>query len=151
MALANFLAGCSCAGSAFSGGCGEPQAVIAKASGGKTFMMNQPLPRSTLGIASFVIAIGTFVLAALLVGLAIAVIDKSSRGIRSDIDNLLYFGFFIGAPAAHFVGLVLGIIALFQKRRGKTFAVFGIILNILFPAGAVLIIVGLLSMMPGVR
>lgn len=113
--------------------------------------MNEPLPLSNLGIASFAIAIGTFVLAALIFVLALTVLADSGRGRSSEISNFLYAAFFIGAPAAHFVGLVLGIVALFQKRRGKTYAVFGIILNILFPASAVLIIVGLLSIAPGVR
>jgi hypothetical protein len=132
-------------------GCGSHEPFGAQATVRENFMVNEPLRRSTLGIASFVIAIGTFVLAGLTVALAITDIDKSARGLSSEISNFFYIGFFIGAPAAHLVGLILGIVALFQKRRGKTFAVFGIILNILFPASAVLIIIGLLSIAPGVH
>jgi hypothetical protein len=114
-------------------------------------LTNQQIPRSKLGIASFVIAIGTFVLASLAVVLAVALLDHSSRGMSGTLDDIFTYGLLIGAPAAHCIGLILGVVALFQKRRGKAFAVMGIILNILFPAGALLVIIGLLSIAPGVR
>ena len=114
-------------------------------------MMNEPLKRSKLGIASLVIAIGTFVIASASVVIAIMLADKKSHGVGARISDGLFYAFLIGAPAAHLVGLILGIAALFQKRKGKLFAVFGIILNILFPAGAILILFALLSAASGFR
>jgi hypothetical protein len=117
----------------------------------KNFMMNEPLKRSKLGIASLLIAVGTFVLASFVVIVALMLSDRHGSDTSKAISDSLFNLFLIAPPAMHFVGLILGIIALFQKRRGKVFAVFGIILNILFPAGAVLLILGLLSIAPGPR
>jgi hypothetical protein len=114
-------------------------------------MINEPLKRSRLSIASFVIAIGTFVVASAAVVMAIMLADKRSHGIGSRISDGLFSAFLFAAPAAHLVGLILGVTALFQKRRGKVFAVFGIILNILFPATAILILYVLLSAAAGFR
>jgi hypothetical protein len=114
-------------------------------------MMKEPLQRSKLGIASFVIAIGTFLVATALVIIAFRLSDKKTHGVNDTISEYLFMIFLIGAPAAHLVGLILGSVAIFQKRSGKAFAVFGIILNILFPAGAVFIIYVILSAVAGVR
>ena len=114
-------------------------------------MMNEPLKRSKLGVASFLIAIGTFVLASVAIVIAFLLLQKRTHDVGSKVGEYLFYAFFFGAPTAHFVGLVLGIAALFQNRRGKAFAVFGIVLNILFPASAVLAILGLVSLAPGPR
>jgi len=108
-------------------------------------MMNQPLKRSKLGIASLLIAIGIFLVASVAVVIAFMISEKHLNGVGNKIGEYIFYGFIFGAPAAHFVGLILGIAALFQSRSGKGFAVFGIILNILFPASAVLAILGLIS------
>jgi hypothetical protein len=114
-------------------------------------MMNEPLKRSKLGVASFVIAIGTFVVASAIVVIAFMLSGKKSGSVSNSVSEYAFYVFLFGAPISHFVGLILGIVALFQKRSGKAFAVFGILLNILFPAGAALIIIGLLSITVGVR
>lgn len=111
-------------------------------------MMNEPLPRSKLGIASLLIAVGTFVVASVAVVIAFMISGKNSSSTGNKIGEFIFYGFIFGAPASHFVGLILGIVALFQNRRGKGFAVVGIILNILFPASAVLAILGLISILP---
>src|SRR5215213_5746845 len=105
-------------------------------------MMNEPLQRSKFGIASLLIAVGTFVMASFVVIIAVMLSGRHASSANKTISDSLFYVFLFGAPATHFVGLILGIIALFQKRRGKGFAVFGIILNILFPASAVLAILG---------
>lgn len=114
-------------------------------------MMNEPLPRSKLGIASLLIAVGTFVLASFVVIAAFMFSGRHASDSNKAISDSLFGIFLIAPPAMHLVGLILGIVALFQKRRGKGFAVVGIILNILFPASAVLLIIGLLSIAPGPR
>ena len=59
--------------------------------------------------------------------------------------------FFIVAPIAHGVGLILGIIGLFQKDRKKVTAILGILLNVGFVALGFLFVLLLLSAVAGVR
>lgn len=114
-------------------------------------MMNVPAKRSKLGVASFIISIGTFSTVIILLIIALMVSDKHSHGADEKFGGFALSVFIFAAPVAHLVGLILGIIALFQKRYGKFFAVLGIILNILFPALGVLIVFVLLSALSGFR
>jgi len=114
-------------------------------------MMNEPLKRSQLGIASFLISIGTFISVVCLIVIALMVSDKKSHGLSELFGQFAFYSFIIGAPLAHLIGLVLGIVALFQKRRGIVFAILGVILNLFFPALGVLIIFVLLSAVAYVR
>jgi uncharacterized membrane protein len=97
-------------------------------------MMNQPMQRSKLAIASFVISIGTFVAACLLVVIFFMFSGKKASDLSNSIGGFAFYTFLFGAPAMHLAGLILGIVALFQKRGGKAFAVLGIVLNLFFPA-----------------
>lgn len=114
-------------------------------------MMNAPLKRSQLGIASFLISIGTFISIDILMVIALMVSGKKSHGVSEIFGQFAFYCFFIGVPLAHLIGLILGIIALFQKRSAKGFAIFGVILNLFFPALGVLIIFILLSAVAYVR
>src|ERR1044071_124647 len=113
---------------------------MTKAARGTNFMMDEPLKRSDLGIASFLISIGTFISVVILLIIALSVSDKRSHGLSEQFGQFAFYSFIFGAPLAHLIGLTLGIVALFQKRRKKVLAVFGVILNLLFPAFGVLII-----------
>ena len=87
--------------------------------------------QSKLGLASFFIAIGTFIFVIILFIAAMSVDHKRSQ-IGEFVTNFWLVCFFIIAPLAHLVGIILGLVVLFQKHRKKVFAVFGIILNIGF-------------------
>jgi hypothetical protein len=114
-------------------------------------MTNEPLKRSDLGIASFLISIGTFISVICLLVFAVIVSNEKIPGFSKHFGNFAFYSFIFGAPLAHLVGLIMGIIALFQKRRGKGFAVSGIILNLFFPALGVFIIYIMLSALSGFR
>src|SRR5262245_123555 len=83
-----------------------------------TAMMNQPLPpaktHSKLGIASFVIALATFVLVT-----TVTIYMGLLSGSRTKLQETVLAGwvviFFIVAPLAHLVGIALAIIAFFRK------------------------------------
>ena len=114
-------------------------------------MTNEPVKRSNLGIASFLISISTFAVVVVLLIIALAISDKRNHSLSDKFSEFAFYTFIFGAPVSHLIGLILGIVALFQKRYAKGFAVFGIILNILFPALGVLIIFVLLSAASGFR
>lgn len=100
-------------------------------------MMNQQFQpvkvQSKLGLASFLIAIGTFTFVIVLFIMVMA-FDNHRSQVGESLTNFWLVSFFILAPLAHLVGTILGIIVLFQKQRKKVFAILGIILNIAFVA-----------------
>lgn len=73
--------------------------------------------------------------------------------VKNGIAILLTGHFFFFAPLLHFVGLVLGIVAVFLRRQKKPPAVFGIVLNVILPATGIVLTLfwALLSAVPPVR
>ena len=116
--------------------------------------MQQPVfyttPHSRLGIASLLTAISTF-LVVTFVTIVLMSFGSKRSSLNEPLSTVWGILFFIVAPIAHGVGLILGIIALFQKERKKVTAIFGILLNIGFAALGFLIIFLLLSAVAGFR
>lgn len=117
-------------------------------------MVQQPViytkPHSRLGIASLLTAILTFLIVTFLTIMAMIFGSKRSS-LNEPLSTVWGILFFIVAPIAHGVGLILGIIALFQKGRKKVTAVFGILLNAGFVALGFLFVILLLSAVAGFR
>jgi hypothetical protein len=110
-------------------------------------MMNQQVQpvkvQSKLGLASFLIAIVTFIFVIALFIMAMSFDSRRSQ-VGESLTNFWLVSFFILAPLAHLVGTILGVIVLFQKQRKKVFAVLGIILNIAFVALGLSVVILLL-------
>lgn len=79
---------------------------------------------SRLGIASSVIAVLTTVVVVVLFGTLAQALD-------AEVSPLLPLGF-LGCVLLYLVGLALGVVGAFQRRRKRLFAVIGTILNGLF-------------------
>lgn len=87
---------------------------------------------SGLGIASFVIALGGGVGEfALVVITAVLMAHRPGRVNPPAVTVILLGLGILGGIALHFVGVGLGIAALFQRDRTKIFAILGLIFNAL--------------------
>jgi len=79
-------------------------------------MINEPVKRSRLGLASFLVAIGTFALVVVMLLITFILTNKRGHGFGEEFAGATFFTFVFVAPVAHLVGLVMGIVALFQKK-----------------------------------
>lgn len=131
---------------------------------GQSFPYDQPPMKkaSGLGIASLIIGIlGTIGLIAMVVIIGSAIADfmymESYPITIEDIENNPQFMQVAGAGLGvlgmlflMFIGLILGIIGLFQKNRKKGFPIAGTIINGLFVVGFLfLMVMGFLSQLTG--
>src|SRR4026209_2909579 len=96
------------------------------------------MKHSKLGITSCVIAVATFLMMALLIGasyfISNATADHQQIGavwIVTDVSTL-----FLPIPV-HFIGLILGVVALFLQNRRKLFPIIGALLNLILGIGSV--------------
>lgn len=88
---------------------------------------------SRLGIASFLIGVGSFIYSVVLVLTSVWIVnsrDSSEHEYQFSIFTA-YYVFFV-APATHLVGLILGICGCLQNKRKKILATIGIAINLLF-------------------
>jgi cytochrome bd-type quinol oxidase subunit 2 len=75
------------------------------------------------------------------------------HNLKTALGFLLTIHWFFVGPFLHFVGLCIGVVALFMKRQKKLLAAFAVLLNLTLPAiGTVLtVFYVLLSAIPPVR
>jgi accessory gene regulator protein AgrB len=91
------------------------------------------IKHSKFGVASFLIGIGIFISAVVLVLINWVFenkIDNVDFSMGFAVFTLYYVLFF--APAAHFIGLILGCSGCLQNKRRKVLAIAGIVVNLLF-------------------
>jgi hypothetical protein len=87
----------------------------------------RPLPHSGLGIASFVIALCGALLMVLVIVVAGILGSTRPGAFKADSSAAMILGFaIIGLCLAMLVGIVLGVVALFQAERAKLFAILGL-------------------------
>jgi hypothetical protein len=97
------------------------------------YMSADEIGHSKLGIASFLIGIGSFITAVLLVLVTVFIV--TGRNI-SELENkfaifvVYYVLFFV--PAIQVVGLISGICGCLQTKRRKSLATIGTGINLLF-------------------
>jgi hypothetical protein len=88
---------------------------------------------SKLGVASFLIGIGIFILSVLFILISVS-LSGNVKLTEIEDDFLVFAVYFVllFAPAAHFVGLILGGAGCLQNRRRKSLAIAGFIINLGF-------------------
>ena len=124
-----------------------------------------PKKQSGLGIASFILSLVSLLLLILSIVFAVSFTSdiiasdliltdpNDTAAIQNYINNfdeemlvpIMLAGLFIlGSIGIAFIGLILGIIAVFNKQRKKVFAIIGIVLNGILVFGAIfLFVIGL--------
>lgn len=98
--------------------------------------------QSGYGIASTIIGIATFAVA--FVGLMIIGLIQEQGGNAADPTPLmivLSLGVCLGGPLFHLVGLILGIVGIFQHNRSKVFGIMGTVINGLVVVGGLAFVV----------
>jgi len=100
------------------------------------------LKHSGVGIASFLLSIISGVMLVVLVVIAGVMQASTPEGMDEEAPEVIALGLgLIGFLFGSFLGLVLGIIGLFQNRRKKIFAILGI----LFGGLALFVVLGLMA------
>ena len=101
--------------------------------------MAEPLRHSTLGIVSFVIAAVTIVVDVVLVAVAVAmVIPSRGRGAMPPAFPVVVV-LLMGTLLSNLAGAALGLAAVLQQHRKRILGALGLALNILLPAGVVVL------------
>ena len=96
------------------------------------------LKSSGLGITSFVLAILAGVFAIVLIGVAGYIEASRPGGMNEESPVAMIVGLSMFAIVGMcFLGLCLGIAALFQSNRSKVFAIIGVIFNLMVVLGIV--------------
>jgi hypothetical protein len=91
------------------------------------------IEHSKLGVASVLIGIGIFISAAIVMLFNVKMEgDGEITKFESNFMFISVYYVFIFAPAAHLVGLILGIGGCLQNKRRKVLAIAGIITNLFF-------------------
>lgn len=104
-----------------------------------------PLPQSGFGTAAFVISLVSFVIDAILMGLAMLVVSDSPGGGDESFYAVVGLGC-CGSSIFNIAGVVLGIVGLVQADRRRGFAIAGLVINaLLLLAVACLVLVGLVA------
>ncbi|MBT8143567.1 MAG: hypothetical protein KJO55_02640 [Gammaproteobacteria bacterium] len=102
-------------------------------------------PQSGLGTASLIISLLMFVVIFLVFGYAGYLETTTPGGMQEDSPVAALVGVaFLGCMMMFLIGLILGIIGLFQRERRKLTAILGVIFNGLFTLVAIgVILLGL--------
>jgi hypothetical protein len=109
---------------------------------------------SRLGLTSLFVGLLSFVLVCVWGG-ALYLANKLTfdHSLKNGLAFLLTSHWFFVGPLLHFVGLCIGVVALFLKKQKKAAAVFGVLLNLGLPAAGILLTVfyALISAIPPAR
>jgi len=102
---------------------------------------------SKLGMVSLALALGFPGLVILL--LVISMILDGRFDFVKQLDLSIAVLTLVGGPIVHFLALVLGIVAVFQRGRKKLLPILGIVLNALFLVVAAIFVIVFLSLIAG--
>lgn len=96
-------------------------------------MTEDRIRHSKPGVASFVIGIGVFIFAVLLILIAAWVVTgRNINEYENQFVILVAYYVLFFAPVMHLVGLISGICGCLQNTRKKSLAIIGILINAFF-------------------
>ncbi|MBI1374863.1 MAG: hypothetical protein GC159_19265 [Phycisphaera sp.] len=103
-----------------------------------------PRPQSSLGVTSLLFGLaGAAIFVAVIVWFAVDLLDKPENSSGHDRDMLILGLAVIVAILLHVVGLILGVVALFDTSRRRAMAVVGVCINgLILTLIAMLLIIG---------